>query len=45
MNEEDLDYWYISAEDIYTLYNATQPNGDNYDYVYLPLTNNDVITT
>mgnify|MGYP006188932815 FL=1 len=45
MNEEDLDYWYVSAEDIYTLYNATQPNGDSYDYVYLPLTDNNVTTT
>jgi len=45
MNEEDLDYWYVSADDIYTLYNATQPNGDTYDYVYLPLTDNNVITT
>ena len=45
MNEEDLYYWYISNEDIYTLYNATQPNGDSYEYVYLPLTDNNVITT
>ena len=45
MNEEDLDYWYISADDIYTLYNATRENGDTYDYVYLPLTDNNVVTT
>lgn len=45
MNEEDLDYWYISADDIYTLYNATQENGDTYEYVHLPLTDNNVVTT
>jgi len=45
MNEDDLDYWYVSAQDIYTLYNTTQANGDSYDYVYLPLTDNNVITT
>ena len=45
MNEVDLDYWYVSADDIYTLYNATQANGEVYNYVYLPLTDNNVVTT
>ena len=45
MNKEDLYYWYISNEDIYTLYNVTQPNGNSNEYVYLTLADNNVITT
>ena len=45
MNADDLDYWYVSEEDINTLYSASKPNGDSYEYVYLPLTDNNVTTT
>jgi len=45
MNSADLDYWYVSEQDINILYTAIKPNGDNYDYVYLPLTDNNVVTS
>ena len=45
MNGADLDYWYVSEEDISTLNTATKSNGESYDYVYLPLTDNNVVTT
>lgn len=45
MNSDDLDYWYVSDEDVNTLYTATKINGENYEYIYLPLTENNVTTT
>ena len=45
MNSTDLDYWNVSEQDINILYTATKTNGDNYEYVYLPLTDNNVVTS
>lgn len=45
MNSDDLSYWYVSEEDVNTLYAATKINGENYEYIYLPLTENNVTTT
>lgn len=45
MNSTDLNYWYVSEEDINTLYTATKINGENYHYTYLPLTENNVSTS
>lgn len=45
MNEEDLLYWYVPAADIPILYNATKVDGSPFNFIYLPLTQNNVITT
>lgn len=45
MNNADLEYWGIPANDILTLYNATDVNNVPYTKVYVPLTQNDVSTT
>lgn len=45
MDSTDLIYWEVPAADITTLYNAQNANGANYNYVILPLTQNDVTTT
>lgn len=45
MNSTDLTYWEVPNADINTLMNATNVNGQSYDYVILPLTQNDVTTT
>jgi agmatine deiminase len=44
MNEEDLQYWELSNTDINNLYTATNASNEPYDLVYLPLTQNDVVT-
>jgi agmatine deiminase len=44
MNSEDLDYWGLSDTDISTLFSATNIDNVPYDFVYLPLTQNDVVT-
>ena len=43
-NTADLEYWELSATDINTLYNATDINGKAYNFVYIPLTQNNVTT-
>lgn len=45
MEENDLAYWEVPQNDINTLYSATNQSGVPYTYVYLPLTENDVVTT
>ena len=35
MNSTDLDYWYVSEQDINILYTATKTNGDNYDLFFM----------
>ncbi|MEM8956070.1 MAG: agmatine deiminase family protein, partial [Verrucomicrobiota bacterium] len=45
MSRSDLTYWGLSSADINTLYAATDINGDAYTFHYLPLTQNNVITT
>lgn len=44
MDSLSLNYWYLSASDITKLYSATNINGVHYNYVYLPLTQNNVVT-
>ncbi len=45
MNNADLVYWGASASDISTLYGASNVNNTVYTKVYVPLTQNDVVTT
>lgn len=45
MNNADLTYWGASASDIATLYGASNANSIVYTKVYLPLTQNNVVTT
>jgi agmatine deiminase len=45
MENSDLLYWELPQADINTLYNATDVDGNNYDFIYLPLTKNNVKTS
>jgi agmatine deiminase len=45
MSNADLLYWGLSSNDISTLYSASDLNNRMYNKVYLPLTQNDVVTT
>lgn len=45
MDSLDLLYYDVPPADITTLYNATNVEGQPYEYVYLPLTENNVVTT
>jgi len=45
MNERDLREWGISEKDAGTLFEATDADGVPYDFVYLPLTEKNVVTT
>lgn len=45
MNTADLNYWQVPDSDISKLYSATNKNGIAYQFVKIPLTQNDVITT
>lgn len=45
MDSTDLLSWDVSGSDINTLYNATNISGTAYNYIILPLTQNNVITT
>lgn len=45
MNSADLSYWGLSSTDIATLFAATNANNLAYNFVCLPLTQNDVVTT
>lgn len=44
MNNADLLYWELTQPDINKLYAATKANGDAYNFVNLPLTQNNVVT-
>ncbi|WP_160138727.1 agmatine/peptidylarginine deiminase [Chryseobacterium sp. c4a] len=45
MDTNDLDYWQVPSSDMGKLYGATQKNGSPYQFVKVPLTKYDVITT
>jgi len=45
MNPDDLNYWQVPNGDIDKLYDATTKSGAAYQFVKVPLTRNDVITT
>ena len=45
MNNADLLYWGLSTSDISTLYAASDVNNVAYNKVYVPLTQNDIVTT
>jgi agmatine deiminase len=45
MNNADLVYWGLSSTDIATLYAASNVSSVAYNIVYVPLTQNDVVTT
>lgn len=45
MNNDDLLYWEVPAADISTLYNAQDADGNPYNFIYLPLTQNNVLTS
>ncbi|ASK28701.1 agmatine deiminase [Chryseobacterium sp. T16E-39] len=45
MNSNDLAYWQVPDNDIDKLYSATGKNGTTYQFVKIPLTRNDVMTT
>lgn len=45
MNQNDLLYWEVPQADITKLYAATKVDGTPYNFVYLPLTQNNVTTT
>lgn len=45
MSPDDLAIWELTDKDINTLYGATNIAGQPYNYVVLPLTRNNVITT
>ena len=45
LDSTDLSYWGLSNQDINTLLNANDKHGNPYSFVYLPLTQNDVVTT
>lgn len=45
MSPNDLAIWELTNKDINTLYSATNMEGKSYNYVSLPLTQNNVITT
>lgn len=45
MNNANLLYWGLSTPDIATLYSASDVNNVAYNKVYVPLTQNDVVTT
>lgn len=45
MSPDDLAIWELSDKDINTLYSAVNLSGQPYNYVALPLTKNNVVTT
>jgi len=44
MNAANLNYWEVPQSDITKLYAAKDANGQSYDFMYLPLTQNNVKT-
>ena len=44
LNQNDLQIWGVTQRDINTLFSAKDIDGKSYEYVYLPLTQNNVIT-
>lgn len=45
MDSTDLDYWMLTGAEITTIYNATNVSSEPYDFVIVPLTQNNVLTT
>ncbi len=45
MNNSDLNYWLCSQADINTLSNASDVNNNGYNFVYVPVTQNNVTNT
>lgn len=45
MNNAGLFYWYLSQSDINTIFDATNAEGEPYNFVFLPLTKNNVVNT
>lgn len=45
MNNTDLTYWGLTSNDITILYGATNKNNEMYQKIYIPLTQNNVVTT
>lgn len=45
MDADDLDYWQVPQQDVNTLYAAKNKNDQGYNFVKVPLTKNDVVTT
>ncbi|MGL4292131.1 MAG: agmatine deiminase family protein, partial [Bacteroidales bacterium] len=45
MSKEDLSYWELPQSDINYLYSVKTPDGKDYQYIRLPLTKNNVVTT
>lgn len=45
MSNDDLDYWQVPQEDISRLYTATNRESKPYQFVKVPLTQNEVVTT
>jgi len=45
MNASDLDYWQVPQADVSRLYAATDKNNVAYQFVKVPLTKNDVVST
>lgn len=45
MDSTDLDYWELSAAEINTIYSAANLSGKHYHIVFVPLTQNNVLTT
>ncbi len=44
MNTADLQYWELPQTDIDKLYAAKNKDGEAYNFIYIPLTQNDVVT-
>jgi agmatine deiminase len=45
MEEDDLQYWYVNADDRSLIMNAQDVSGNPYEYIFLPLTKQQVKTT
>jgi agmatine deiminase len=45
MSDDDLDYWQVPASDVEKLLSARNKQRINYQFIKIPLTRNDVITT
>ncbi|MFN0032671.1 MAG: agmatine deiminase family protein [Flavobacteriales bacterium] len=45
MSDDDLAYWEVPSDDITTLFTATNVDGEGFNFVLLPLTQNNVVTT
>lgn len=45
MDSSDLVYWEVPPADISTLFSAKNKDGEAYEYIFLPLSQNNVVTT